>query len=143
MAGRSDPQSLNITSLTVIESQIDDSNSVDDSGDTQEKARWQQPEEDSDLSFDESFTSNKYAGSFRLRYSTGNASSRRGDTPTTIANSNGEGTEEESIFAGNGIVPGRAAESQSSRRQQSLKAESQELSLQFHDNGTFWHAAIY
>ena len=90
----------NITSLTVI---LIESN-IDDSGDTQEAARWQQPEEDGDLSFDESFTSNKYAGSFRLRYSTGNASSRRGDTPTTTAKSNGEGTEEESMFSGNGIL---------------------------------------
>ena len=41
---------------------------------------------DQDMTFEESFASRNYAGSFRLRFSTTDASLRRGKQPTIIEN---------------------------------------------------------
>lgn len=56
-------------SLTIVETNFDD-NSASDT--------------DPDLTFEESFSSRNYAGSFRLRFSTTDASIRRGKQPATV-----------------------------------------------------------
>ena len=58
-------------SLTIVETNIDE-NAASDT--------------DPDLTFEESFSSRNYAGSFRLRFSTTDASIRRGKQPTVIEN---------------------------------------------------------
>lgn len=55
-------------SLTIVETKFDASDA------------------DPDLTFEESFSSRNYAGSFRLRFSTTDASLRRGKQPTVIEN---------------------------------------------------------
>ena len=56
-------------SLTIVETNFDE-NAASDT--------------DPDLTFEESFSSRNYAGSFRLRFSTTDASIRRGKQPATV-----------------------------------------------------------
>jgi hypothetical protein len=58
-------------SLTIVKTNFDENASSDS---------------DPDLTFEESFASRNYAGSFRLRFSTTDASMRRGKQPTIIEN---------------------------------------------------------
>ena len=70
MDGKGD-EYQSLKSLTVVETNFDE-NAASDS--------------DPELSFEESFASRNYAGSFRLRFSTTDASTRRGKEPTIIEN---------------------------------------------------------
>ena len=133
MDGRGSHQSAPTKSLTVIETEGGGS-ITSNSGDTEDS--WEQQGEEDSLSFEDSFASNKYAGSFRLRFST-NASTRRGNSPKIAVDggSTGPGSSsvQSSLYSTEDKVPGQQERLNS--KKQTLKGETQELSLKFSVEG--------
>ena len=102
-----------LKSLTIVESNFGESSAVSDS--------------DSDSTFEESFASRTYAGSFRLRYSASDKSVRRGKESTII----GDKLALDSSAAAHPLSFIEEIEQQKTTPKQMTAVDSQQFSLNF------------
>ena len=103
-------------SLTIVKTNFDENASSDS---------------DPDLTFEESFASRNYAGSFRLRFSTTDASVRRSKQPTIIENVAALGSDADAELAPEKKTSPEQHDITNLAEEQTTAFDTQEASLNF------------